>query len=129
MKEWIIPCNLAVYDVYDAFKKLKFIDWIQHKSMAEGDTVYIYVGKPISKVEFKCKVIKANMPVCEIDDSQYMKDEEFFKAHEFKKFMRLKLVRKLSKNKGNIEMLRMLGLKQTQWQNPVPNQEISDYLK
>ena len=29
MEQWIIACNLKYYDVFNAFKKLKRLDWKQ----------------------------------------------------------------------------------------------------
>lgn len=130
MNEWIIPCNLKYYDIYKAFKELDYIDWIQNaKNIEIGNIVYIYVGNPKSKIEFKCIVTKKNMSTYEIDDTQYFKDEKFFQEHQGKIFMRLKLVCKLPENIGSIKELKSLGLNgNIQSQRTVPNKAISNYL-
>ena len=73
MAEWIIPCNLKYYDVIGAFNKLSCIDWKQSaKNISVGDIVYIYVGRPLMAIKFKCKVNKINLDSIEIDDSEFV---------------------------------------------------------
>ena len=73
MTNWIIPCNLKLYDVYGAFKALNSLDWMQSNPNIEvGDYVYIYVGAPVSAIVFKCLVTKAKLKKIEIDDSKYV---------------------------------------------------------
>ena len=73
MANWIIPCNLKYYDVLGAFGKLSRIDWKQSaKNIAVNDMVYIYVGRPIMAIKFKCRVNKINLTSIEIDDSEFV---------------------------------------------------------
>ena len=73
MADWIIPCNLKYYDVVGAFNKLSRIDWKQSaKNIAVGDVVYIYVGRPLMAIKFKCKVNKVNLDSIEIDDREFV---------------------------------------------------------
>ena len=61
-KDWIVPANPAYYDVVGAFEKSDEIDWKQGRGIKEGDTVYIYVGAPVSAVLFRCLVTKTDIP-------------------------------------------------------------------
>ena len=62
MTSWIIPCNLKNYDVIGAFKRFRKLNWKQSaKSIEVGDTVFIYIGKPVSGIKYKCKVNKVNL--------------------------------------------------------------------
>lgn len=73
MTDWIIPCNLKYYDVIGAFNKMSRIDWKQSaKNIAVGDIVYIYVGRPLMAIKFKCRVNKVNLDSVEIDDSEFI---------------------------------------------------------
>ena len=73
MQDWIIPCNPKFYDVEGAFSKLKLIDWKQSsKNIQVGDSVYIYIAKPIMAIRYKCKVNKVNLDCIEIDDSSFV---------------------------------------------------------
>lgn len=61
-KEWIIPANPKYYDIEHAFDDAKEIDWKQGAGIKKGDTVYMYVGAPVSAVLYKCRVTETNIP-------------------------------------------------------------------
>ena len=61
-KEWIIPSNPKYYDIVHAFDDTDTIDWKQGAGIKKGDTVFMYVGAPVSAVLYKCKVIETGIP-------------------------------------------------------------------
>jgi len=61
-KEWIIPANPKYYDIEHAFDGVKEIDWKQGAGIKKGDTVFMYVGAPVSAILFKCKVTETDIP-------------------------------------------------------------------
>lgn len=61
-KEWLIPSNPKYYDVIKAFEESDLIDWKQGAGIRTGDTVYLYVGAPISAILYKCKVLETDIP-------------------------------------------------------------------
>ncbi len=61
-KEWIIPANPKFYDIEHAFDDVKEIDWKQGRGIKTGDTVFIYVGAPVSAIMFQCKVTETDVP-------------------------------------------------------------------
>ena len=61
-KEWIIPSNPKYYDIVHAFDEEKEIDWKQGAGIKKGDTVYMYVGAPVSAVLYRCRVTKTGIP-------------------------------------------------------------------
>ena len=61
-KEWIIPSNPKYYDSVHAFDNTDIIDWKQGAGIRKGDTVYMYIGAPVSAVLYKCKVIETDIP-------------------------------------------------------------------
>jgi len=61
-KEWIIPANPKYYDIVHAFDDMDEIDWKQGAGIKKGDTVFMYVGAPVSAVLFKCKVTETDTP-------------------------------------------------------------------
>jgi hypothetical protein len=67
---WIRTSDIYEYDVINAFKNFKEIDWRKSSfSVKKGDTVYIYVGKPYSKIMFKTLCVKDDvLPEETIDD-------------------------------------------------------------
>ncbi len=62
VKEWIIPANPKYYDIEHAFDNTDEIDWKQGAGIIKGDTVFMYVGSPVSAVLYKCKVTEIDIP-------------------------------------------------------------------
>ena len=52
-KEWLIPSNPRYYDIIRAFEERDEIEWKQGAGVREGDTVFMYVGAPVSAVLYK----------------------------------------------------------------------------
>jgi len=61
-KEWIIPANPKYYDIEKAFENADEIDWKQGRDIKKGDTIFIYVGSPVSAILYKCVVTKTDIP-------------------------------------------------------------------
>ncbi len=61
-KEWIIPANPKYFDIVHAFDNAEIINWKQGAGIKTGDTVYMYVGAPVSAVLYKCKVTETGIP-------------------------------------------------------------------
>ena len=61
-KEWIIPANPKYYDIVHAFDDTDEIDWKQGNGIKTGDTVFMYVGAPVSAILYKCKVTETDIP-------------------------------------------------------------------
>ena len=61
-KEWIIPSNPKFYDIVHAFDNTDEIDWKQGAGIKKGDTVFLYVGAPVSAVLYKCRVTETGIP-------------------------------------------------------------------
>ena len=61
-KEWIIPSNLKYFDGVHAFDSVKEINWKQGAGIKKGDTVFLYVGAPVSAILYKCKVTQTDIP-------------------------------------------------------------------
>ncbi len=61
-KEWLVPANPKYYDIERAFEENGEIEWKQGRGIKTGDTVYMYVGAPVSAVLFKCEVTQTGIP-------------------------------------------------------------------
>ena len=61
-KEWIIPANPDYYDIVHAFDDAREIEWKQGRGIKAGDTVFLYVGAPVSAILYKCRVIETDIP-------------------------------------------------------------------
>ena len=77
-REWILPCNTSYYDIANALKNLKIIDWRQTTQLNNaqvGDLIYIYCkGKKTSEIRYKGAILKTNKMDGYIDDSRYSSD-------------------------------------------------------
>lgn len=81
---WIIPANPRVYDVISHFESNDTIDWHQTSNIEKGDTVYIYMGAPISSIMHKCIAIEVNLPSNyeDWDKAMILKLEKIYKQDE-----------------------------------------------
>ena len=61
-KEWLIPSNPKYYDIVHAFDDEEEITWKQGSGIKKGDTVFMYVGAPVSAILFKCVVTETDIP-------------------------------------------------------------------
>ena len=61
-KDWIIPSNPKYYDILHAFDDSDEINWKQGSGIKTGDTVFLYVGFPVSAILYKCKVLETDIP-------------------------------------------------------------------
>jgi predicted DNA-binding protein (MmcQ/YjbR family) len=94
-KEWIVPANPKYYDVIGAFEKSKEINWKQGAGINTGDTVYIYVGAPISAIMFKCKVEETDIPY-DFDNGKL----------QIRSLMKIKLIKKYKPDDFTFERLK-----------------------
>ena len=61
-KEWLIPSNPQYFDIVHAFDNTDVINWKQGQSIKKGDTVFLYVGAPVSAILYKCRVVETDIP-------------------------------------------------------------------
>ena len=112
MENWVIPCNMADYDIVRAFQTLKQLDWRQSTNVEVGSYVYIYVGAPISAIKFKCKAIEINKPESTIDDSEFAAKGE--PDEDYGRYMCLELIEEYPDDLYPKNTILANGLKTTQ---------------
>ena len=125
MTEWIITCNINVYNVEGAFDKLDTIDWKQSTYVEKGDIVYIYVGAPMSAIRYKCEAMEVELPAATIDDSEFVLDGSSYE--NYGRYMRLHLLDKYDNPLMGRSKLIENGLKTVQGPSKV-NSQLSAYL-
>ncbi len=59
---YIIPANPKYFDIVKEFADSDTQVWKQGRNIKKGDTVYIYVGSPVSAILYKCKVTQTDIP-------------------------------------------------------------------
>ena len=68
-REWIVPSNTKFFDVIAAFEAEEEIDWKQSSDVHVGDTVYLYVGAPVSAILYRCTATRVNIPFFHQDEN------------------------------------------------------------
>ena len=94
-KEWIIPANPSYFDIVHAFDQKDELNWKQGRGIKAGDTVFMYVGAPVSAVLYRCQVIQTDIPF------QLVKDNLRINA-----LMRLKLLERFPPDALTFEILK-----------------------
>ena len=93
-KEWVIPANPKYYDIVHAFDEADEINWKQGSGIKVGDTVFMYVGSPVSAILYKCTVTETDIPY------SYQDDNLIIKA-----LMKIKLIKRYKPDKFTFEVL------------------------
>lgn len=125
MAEWIIICNAGDYNIEGAFNKFDKIDWKQSTNVEVGDVIYIYVGAPIYRIQYKCIATKVELTESEIDDSEFVINDAEYGGYD--RYMELTLEAKYDNNRLGLNQLKLNGLKTVRGPSQV-TQELSSYL-
>lgn len=126
MTEWIIICNPKKYDVVSAFKNLKILNWKQTTNIKQNDLIYIYCGKPLSKIGFKCIVRNVNKPFDDIDDSRFEIDNSNY--NRTGRYIELELLNVFDDERLNYKYLKKNGLNTVQGPSRI-NEDLSNYIR
>jgi len=112
--EWIITAKITGkdgYDVLSAFNEMPFIDWHKSKvlnNIRKGDIVYIYVGRPYSRIMLKMLCIMTDVPVQkQMDDSTYYNNQ--YLRNYIGPAFRLEKMKKLDDDKLSVSYMRNHG--------------------
>lgn len=117
-KEWVIPANPKYYDIVHAFDEADEINWKQGSGIKTGDTVFMYVGSPVSAIMYKCKVTETDIPYSYQDDNLTIKA-----------LMKIKLIKRYKPDKFTFEVLNdEYGIYAVRGPRGIPN-SLSEALK
>ena len=112
-KVWMIPANPKYYDVDGCIAKYGEIYWRQHYNFQTGDTIYIYVSSPDSKVKYKCHVEAHDLPFSEeiaTDKEFFVNPQDFETTRNYNRFMKLKVLEKTNSDKMTMVHLQEHGM-------------------
>lgn len=108
-KYWLIPANPRYFDVVKAFSEHQIIVWKQSSKIEPGDTVFMYVGAPISAVLYKCLVLQTNISHPYRNQHIKMKSE-----------MKLKRLKVYQKHEFDFEKLKQFDVRAVRGPRHVP---------
>lgn len=88
MNTWIMPCNLKYFDINKRFEEFDYVVWKRGARVEKGDVIYIYVGQPLSRIQYKCTVEDPDVANDVLEENSYAKIGDI--EHN-RKYMKLKL--------------------------------------
>lgn len=132
--KWVRTASLKTYNVVGAFEKFDTLYWKKSTyKIKEGDIVYIYVGKPYSKIMYKTICIDAE---AKSTDAEASKDIEFWEKGKMPTHtydcMILKFVSKTDSTETDLETLKSMGYVKNRIQGAISSSKspaLFDYLE
>ena len=117
MSNWIIPCNLKLYNIVERFKETDTVVWKRGSNqMKVGDTIYVYIGNPLKTIKYKCCIID--------EENKYAKIGDYENNH---KYMELKLIEEYSIGVP-LEKIKELGIYMIRKQSRLDS-KLEDYIE
>lgn len=122
MKKYVMICNIAKFDIIKQFAEVDSIVWKNNRNCKLDDIIYLYVGRPYSRLMYKCVVVEEN--------SECPKEMEYYatvsKTSQIE-YMRLKLIDALPNEGFGLSDLIANGLKTVQCSTEV-SENLSNYI-
>ena len=117
-ENWIIPCNIKVFDVISHFKTNKRVVWKNAFTIHKGDIAYLYLGRPYGEIRYKCVVINDVVAEDLLKANSYAipakKWNNYFSKKE--KYIEMEYLCEFPEGMLTLEKLREHGLGQVQIQ-------------
>ena len=96
--DWILAVNPIDHDVEQLFAQGDEL-WKQPEKIRKGDIVYFYIGRPVSAVMYRCRVLETEIPYSYSDGTI-----------SIGKVMRLHKLREYDRDQATMEKLRKHGI-------------------
>lgn len=98
--DWILAISPTYYDVENLFAESDEEQWKQsNRRIRNGDTMFLYLGAPISAVLYECRVVETNIPYSYNDGSISVS-----------RVMRLRKIREFDRDQVPLAKLKKLGV-------------------
>ncbi len=127
MKTLIVTCTPDRFDIISHFSSCNEVVWRQTKSCQVGDLAYIYVGRPLSRIAYLCKVKATNIQGSEIS-LEYYQRQQATSRNRNKPYMKLELLTELNYEGLALADLLNHGLKTVQCTTEASD-ELKKYLR
>lgn len=68
---YIYPCNAVYFDIESHFSRKNTIVWRAVAGIKTGDTVFVYVGKTLREIRYKCRVVSEEVSQSILQENAY----------------------------------------------------------
>ena len=108
MNAFVVVGNVHRFDIVKHFNCSNMVVWKQVSKGKIGDEVYIYIGRPLSRLVYKCRIVEINVNA---DNVEYVSTYE---GKRKPSYMKLELMEELPA--GGLDLVQLLdhGLKTVQ---------------
>ena len=121
MNAFVVVGNLQRFDIVDYFKSNKTVIWKQVSKCETGDRVFIYVGRPLSRLVYECRITKKDVS---IEGIHYLLP---YAGKRKQPHMELELIRELPVEGLSLKTLLDKGLKTVQCSTRIDD-ELKKYI-
>ena len=121
MKAFVVVGNVQRFDIVEHFKHSDTVIWKQVSKGQVGDEAYIYLGRPYSRLAYKCSIVELNVTA---------ENVEYLSQYEGKRkpsYMKLELIKELPAGKLDLAELLDKGLKTVQCATKIDD-ELKTYI-
>lgn len=109
---WLISSNINIFKCREAFADRDLIDWRQSANYEVGDIIFIYLTRPLSRVQFKCIVEDINIEFEDIiDDREFWVNKDEYAKTKKGLYSRLRLLDTTDGEELTLNKLKKNGLK------------------
>lgn len=110
MNTWVMPCNLKYFDINKRFENFDYVIWKRGVKAEVGDVVYIYVGQPISRIQYKCIVTDPDVDKRTLEENSYARIGDIERNRKYMK-LTLEHVYKEGVPLSKLQELGMFGVR------------------
>ena len=121
MNTFVVVGNVQRFDIVEHFKHCNTVIWKQMSKGQIGDEAYIYLGRPYSRLAYKCSIVEVNVNA---------ENVEYLSPYEGKKkpsYMKLELIKELPSGELDLTHLLDKGLKTVQCATKIDD-ELKSYI-
>ena len=130
MANWIFIASLQRFRIHDFIRDFGFVEYLQKNKVQLGDTVYLYITAPYSRVEYKMVVERVDISSQdEFDDSSYSLRNSSTTSSPSQKAVRLAYIARVQTDELCYKKLTQHGFKASMQSNRRINDETAEYIE
>lgn len=131
MQCWIVPCNIGTYDIDQAIRTNgSYCWWRQSNDFAVGDTVFVFITKPVQAIRYRMEVTAIGVPETEqlMPEQLWVDKSLYYESLGSNKLARFEMQEQYADDVFPLEMLWEHGLQVYPQSVRTISKELSDFL-